>query len=370
MKRWFLLAVLFFPLLAWSQNYLRFDPSPVETVVSLGGQTNIGQFLSYVTITLCGYPRSPSGNTLCTNLATSYTGPSGSACPSGSPVVLQNTSVCTTASDVYGNFGFWVASGSYGYCISGAGVTTQCYDFTAGIPLNLSTNNLSDWTNAGVAANYAPLWNTGTLKWTPGAVLTSAAMSVPAALLSVSGSPITQTGTFAVSLVTQSANCVFAGPTSGGAATPTCRPLVSADLPSSSMVRTCMIVIGADNGAALVTADIQPQKSQCYVDQGSTVTQVVAMENAGASTVGVGYRHNGSVTAISPTLTPATVSGITDTVACANTGGTAITIEGNSVTCTTLSNTALTKGDFVETNAGSADATTKRVSLAITFTVP
>lgn len=62
--------------------------------------------------------------------------------------------------------------------------------------------------------------------------VTSVGMTVPGALLSVSGSPITTSGTLAVSLVTQSANCVFAGPTSGGAATPTCRALVSADLPA------------------------------------------------------------------------------------------------------------------------------------------
>lgn len=64
--------------------------------------------------------------------------------------------------------------------------------------------------------------------------VTSVGMTVPGALLSVSGSPITTSGTLAVSLVTQSANCVFAGPTSGGAATPTCRALVSSDLPAGT----------------------------------------------------------------------------------------------------------------------------------------
>jgi len=64
--------------------------------------------------------------------------------------------------------------------------------------------------------------------------VTSVGMTVPGALLSVSGSPITTSGTLAVSLVTQTANCVFAGPTSGGAATPTCRALVSADLPAGT----------------------------------------------------------------------------------------------------------------------------------------
>jgi hypothetical protein len=52
---------------------------------------------------------------------------------------------------------------------------------------------------------------------------------------SISGSPITTSGTFnlATSLNTQTAHYVFAGPTSGGAATPTFRALVSGDMPGS-----------------------------------------------------------------------------------------------------------------------------------------
>jgi microcystin-dependent protein len=50
----------------------------------------------------------------------------------------------------------------------------------------------------------------------------------------VSGSPITTSGTLAPSLLTQAANTVLAGPTSGAAATPTFRALVGADLPNPS----------------------------------------------------------------------------------------------------------------------------------------
>ena len=56
-------------------------------------------------------------------------------------------------------------------------------------------------------------------------------MTVPSALLTVTGSPITSSGTFAVTLGTRAANLVFAGPTTGSAATPTFRSLVAADLP-------------------------------------------------------------------------------------------------------------------------------------------
>jgi hypothetical protein len=63
--------------------------------------------------------------------------------------------------------------------------------------------------------------------------VTSVALTVPS-ILSVTGSPITSSGTLAVSLATQSPNQVLAGPTSGGAATPTFRALVAADVPDIS----------------------------------------------------------------------------------------------------------------------------------------
>jgi len=61
--------------------------------------------------------------------------------------------------------------------------------------------------------------------------VTSVAMTVPG-FLSVSGTPITGSGTLAVTLANQNANTVFCGPTSGGAATPTFRSLVAGDVPS------------------------------------------------------------------------------------------------------------------------------------------
>lgn len=62
--------------------------------------------------------------------------------------------------------------------------------------------------------------------------VTSVGLSLPA-LFSVSGSPVTTSGTLTASLATQAANLVWAGPTSGSAAAPTFRALVQADLPVS-----------------------------------------------------------------------------------------------------------------------------------------
>jgi hypothetical protein len=67
-----------------------------------------------------------------------------------------------------------------------------------------------------------------------GGTVTSVGMTVPS-ILSVSGSPITGSGTLAVTLANESANTVFAGPTSGGAATPTFRSLIATDLPNTAV---------------------------------------------------------------------------------------------------------------------------------------
>lgn len=61
--------------------------------------------------------------------------------------------------------------------------------------------------------------------------VTSVALTAPA-IFSVAGSPIVSSGTLALSLATQTANTVWAGPTTGSAAAPTFRSLVAADLPA------------------------------------------------------------------------------------------------------------------------------------------
>ena len=63
--------------------------------------------------------------------------------------------------------------------------------------------------------------------------VTSVGMTVPS-ILSVTPSTITTSGSFALSLTTESANQIFAGPSSGSAATPTFRALTTADIPALS----------------------------------------------------------------------------------------------------------------------------------------
>ena len=57
-------------------------------------------------------------------------------------------------------------------------------------------------------------------------------------IYTITGSPVTTSGTLTQTLSTQTANTVFAGPSSGSAAQPTFRSLVSADIPSSIAANT------------------------------------------------------------------------------------------------------------------------------------
>jgi len=80
-------------------------------------------------------------------------------------------------------------------------------------------------------------------------------MAVPGILTqAVTGSPITTNGTIAVTigLATQSANFVWAGPTSGSAAQPAFRALVTADLPS---VRIPLITLTGSADALALNTD-------------------------------------------------------------------------------------------------------------------
>lgn len=110
--------------------------------------------------------------------------------------------------------------------------------------------------------------------------VTSVAATVPAALLAISGTPITGTGTLAFSLVTQTANCVFAGPTSGGAATPTCRALVAADLPASAAFLN--VADQTLSGGANLTP-YNPAAGNYTIDCGQNPVQYIF--NAGAFTL-------------------------------------------------------------------------------------
>jgi len=80
--------------------------------------------------------------------------------------------------------------------------------------------------------------------------VTSVGLSLPVPLFSISGSPVSTTGTLTAALKTQTANTVWAGPTGGGATAPTFRKLTAADLPAVSS--TGILVLGQGNMPMIV----------------------------------------------------------------------------------------------------------------------
>jgi hypothetical protein len=121
--------------------------------------------------------------------------------------------------------GAWTRASDASTFVELVGATT----FVAGGPTNIGKTFLCD-SPAGGTIDVDPVtW----IVFSSGVgTVTSVGLTMPAPF-TVAGSPVTTSGAFAVTLNTQSANRVFAGPVSGGAAAPTFRGLAAADIPTA-----------------------------------------------------------------------------------------------------------------------------------------
>lgn len=100
------------------------------------------------------------------------------------------------------------------------------------------------------ATNYDTGGGAGTITYMYAAgsgSVTSVALSAPS-IFTVSGSPVTGSGTLALTLATQVANRVFAGPASGADAAPTFRALVADDIPNLSAAKITSGILTAPRG--------------------------------------------------------------------------------------------------------------------------
>lgn len=97
------------------------------------------------------------------------------------------------------------------------------------------TLNNAGLTNSSITINSTSctLGGSCTISGGGSGTVTSVGLVLPG-IFTVSGSPVTSSGNLTGTLATQSANTVFAGPTTGSAAAPTFRALVAADLPVGS----------------------------------------------------------------------------------------------------------------------------------------
>jgi hypothetical protein len=133
--------------------------------------------------------------------------------------------------------------------------------------------------------------------------------------------------------------------------------------------RTCMMVVGAENGAALVDADLGPQLHQCTIDVPMSVLEIRVSADAGTPNVIIQRRTiAGTPTAL---LSSALTTAAAGAVACSKTSaaGTA-SYDGTTVCSTTLqNNTAMPAGTTLGLTSGTAGGTAKRMSVAVTMTI-
>jgi hypothetical protein len=155
--------------------------------------------------------------------------------------------------------------------------------------------------NAGGAGLALGSYNATTGNFTTVSVgtgtVTSVALTMPS-IFSVGGSPVTTSGTLAVTLATETANTVWAGPTTGAATTPTFRALVTADLPA---------------GTGTVTSFSAGTLSPLFTTSVATATTTPALSFSLSNAAGGTLFGNNTTGSAAPAYTTAPVLGIPGT---------------------------------------------------------
>jgi hypothetical protein len=198
--------------------------------------------------------------------------------------------------------------------------------------------------------------------------VTSVGLVAPA-IFAVSGSPVTGSGNLTLTLSTEVANTVWAGPTTGADAAPTFRSLVINDLPGSIPYSKLTLT------NSIVNADIAPAAGITYsklvltgsiVNADVSASAAIALSKLAATTVSRALVSDGSGF-VSPATTTATeigyVNGVTSSIQtqlnakdAVITFSTGLTRTVNTVTVNTSQNIAtlsnLTTNGFVKTSGG------------------
>jgi hypothetical protein len=188
------------------------------------------------------------------------------------------------------------------YTFSG-GVT-----FSSTVALGSSATATTPAADDSSTAVATTAWVQNEISGLAGGTVTSVGLSLPD-IFTVSGSPVTSSGTLSATLATQSANAIFAGPATGSAAAPTFRALVAADIPDLSA--TYLSLSGTQTASGTYTFSGTVNHTGTLQIGSSTVTASAAelnlLDNAVANTVvnstAVIYGSAGEIAAASITTT-------------------------------------------------------------------
>ncbi len=221
------------------------------------------------------------------------------------PTLVKDLGALTgTTGDIYyydGTHLNRLAATTAGFVLTanGAGVAPSYTELSSGTTVsvnatNVTTPNIQDSATVTWAKSGSNL--IATASGVGGGSVTSVGLSLPS-IFSVSGSPVTTSGTLTGTLATATANTVFAGPTSGGSATPVFRALVSGDIPNNAIPTngSAYSVVGGsavatDNWIALTNAYLAaksatPHGLPLLTNNRFTIVLLPDVYDAGANTL-------------------------------------------------------------------------------------
>lgn len=191
--------------------------------------------------------------------------------------------------------------------------------------------------------------------------VTSVGLSLPAEF-TVTGTPVTTSGTLTATWATESANLVFAGPSSGSPATPTFRSLQTADYPNNSVTYpkiqqvTASMLLGNPTGS---TANVQEIGISSELQFASGILGLYHLPVISGFTTGVPIKEIGSTVTSVPmtwsynkTMTTASLNNGIGSISAALTNYT-----DSPVSLTTNTTFTLTAGDGVNTTSASSTVT-------------
>ena len=220
--------------------------------------------------------------------------------------------------------------------------------------------NTTGFVPAPTLSNTVLYWNGTNLIWgsVPG---TGTVVSVGLALptdFTVTGSPVTTSGTLTGAWAAQNANLVLSGPSSGTAATPTFRSLTNLDIPSAlsgkvitgSTINSTTIGAISPSSGVFTTVDATDVTASLVDATNLEVTNLKAKDGTAAGSIA---DVTGVVTLNSSVLTTTDINGGT-------VDGTVI--GGSSAAAATFTTATATTGNITTVNATTVDATNLEVT--------